>query len=77
MPIVSSVSISGESIDVTGTNFFTSGYTAHLKFGGVEAETVAINSDTSIEATFDYGVPHDGIGSSPEVWFEIDDSSST
>jgi hypothetical protein len=42
---------------VTGTNFYTTGYTAHAKYLGVEGTVVVVDSST-INITFDYGVPH-------------------
>jgi hypothetical protein len=44
-------------VTVTGTNFYTTGYTAHAKYLGVEGIVVVVDSST-ITVTFDNGVPH-------------------
>lgn len=46
MPTISSVAISGSSIIVTGSSFFTSGFSAKLTYAGVTADSVTINSAT-------------------------------
>ena len=47
MPVVSAISNSpSNTIVFTGTDFFTSGYTAHASFDGVKADTVTIDSAT-------------------------------
>ena len=58
MPEITAVTISGAgTIDFTGTSFIQSGYTANATFGGVFADSVTVNSDTSATATWTKGVP--------------------
>lgn len=42
---------------ITGTAFFTSGYTASVAFMGVNATSVVIDSATQVTATWTGGVP--------------------
>jgi hypothetical protein len=63
------VTVDGLSIEFIGTDFITSGYNGKVKFLGVEADSVTINSDTSLTATYNQGVPNH-IGEKPEIWFE-------
>jgi hypothetical protein len=70
MPAVTSSSIIGNYIALTGTNLITdSDFVGKVKYAGVYADTVTINSDTDATATFTKGVPFDGVGSKPEVSF--------
>ena len=57
-PAVSSIAASGnEYLEFTGTNFFTTGYTASVAFNSIEASSVEIVSDTLVRAKWDGGVP--------------------
>ena len=69
MPNVTSSSVVSNNISFTGTNFFTSGYTPFANYAGVNADTVTINSATDAVATFNYGVPYNGLGSNPILFF--------
>lgn len=70
MPAVSAASIvSGQYISLTGTNFFTSGYTAKVRYAGVYADSVSIDSATGVVASFTKGVPFQGIAVKPELSF--------
>ena len=57
-PTMSSATLTDSStIEFTGSDFPTADYTVVAIFKGVESSSAVINSDTSITATFDKGVP--------------------
>jgi hypothetical protein len=60
----------------TGTNFFTSGYNAHVEYGGAEADTVTIDSATQVTATWTYGMPPVGESLIPALWFNSTSSET-
>lgn len=68
-PAFSSLSISGNSLIITGTNFYTTGYTAKTLFAGAEATTTTINSATQVTATWTNGVPRINTASLPSIEF--------
>ena len=41
-----------KTITFTGTNFYTDGYTGFASFGGVEASSVTLDSETSATAVW-------------------------
>lgn len=45
------------TLTVTGTDFFTADYDATFTLAGIEADSVSIDSTTSLTANFDNGVP--------------------
>lgn len=53
----------------TGTNFFTSGYTANVSYAGVVADTVTVDSATQVTATWSMGMPPLGLAYVPSLWF--------
>lgn len=69
-PAVTSASISSSStIAVEGTGFPTSDYDVIVLFKGVESDSAVINSDTSITATFNNGIPVSESAESPSIRF--------
>jgi len=58
------------SINIVGTDFITSSYTATVTYGGVAADSVVINSATSLTATFSVGVALARVSEKPIVKFE-------
>jgi hypothetical protein len=61
---------SATQVTFTGTNFFTSGYTASVSMGNVKASTIVISSATSVIATWTNGVPIVETASIPVVEFD-------
>jgi hypothetical protein len=58
MPVISNATIaSASNIQITGTDFFETGYQTFVEFGGVKADNVTIESATSIVAKWIKGVP--------------------
>lgn len=59
MPWVRSVlNTTAYKLDFTGLGFTSlSGYSAGVSFLGVNADTVSVNSDTSVSAIFANGIP--------------------
>ncbi|CDW80878.1 ipt tig domain containing protein [Stylonychia lemnae] len=59
MPSISSISLVTGSTQmvILGTNFLTIGYLATVKFQGLEADLVTIDSDSQVSATWNHGVP--------------------
>lgn len=69
---------SGDTLVFTGLNFFTSDYSAGATFLGIAADSVAIDSDTQVTATWDKGVPTTSSDSAaPGLWFLKDGSTET
>jgi len=68
-PVVSSAVISGTTIVFTGSDFYTSGYTASASFNGVSSDTTEINSATQVTATWTSGVPIVAAATQPELKF--------
>ena len=69
---------SGDTLVFTGSNFFTSDYTAGADFMDVEADSVTIDSDTQVTATWSLGVPTTSSDSAePGLWFVKDGSTET
>lgn len=57
-PKITAVSITNPTtLEVTGSGFFTSAYTAVVVISNVESSTAVINSATSVTATFTNGIP--------------------
>jgi hypothetical protein len=56
-------------------NFFTSGYTGKVKFMGVAAASVTIDSATQATATWTDGVPTTSSETAPELTFTKADST--
>jgi len=56
-PIVTAVSKSAQTLSFSGSNFFTSSYTAVAKYCGATADSVSIDSATQVTATWTKGVP--------------------
>jgi len=72
------VAQSGDTLVFTGLNFFTSGYSAKASFMGIEADSVTIDSETQVTATWSLGVPTTSSDSAmPALDFEKDDSTET
>lgn len=78
MPVVSSVSdsVPGQIV-FTGTDFFTSGYTANSSYSGIYADSVVIDSATQATATWDLGFPPVGQAVVPALWFDETSSNIT
>lgn len=57
------------TIVFSGTNFFTSGYTGHASYSGVEADVVTIDSATQATAVWTLGLPPTGADEIPQLWF--------
>lgn len=53
----------------TGSNFFTSGYTANASYGGIFADQVSIDSATQATATWNLGFPPLGNATVPVLLF--------
>ncbi len=64
------MSISGNSLVITGANFFTADFTAKAKYAGVEATSVTIDSANQVTATWTSGVPRFNTAVAPSLWFE-------
>lgn len=79
MPSVSSTTLSSDKLQISfiGTNFFTSGYTASVSYGGVVADSVSITSASSAVAVYNLGVPLQGTGAKPVLSFVSTSSSET
>ena len=79
MPAVSAASITDAStIEFTGTDFFTTTeYTAIVSFGGVKADTVVVNSNTKVTATYSKGVPVVTAATTPVLTFKKSQTIST
>lgn len=77
-PVVSSISdaVPGQII-FTGTNFFITGYTGGASYGGINADTVVIDSATQVTATWDFGFPPLGQAVAPSLWFDETSSNTT
>jgi len=60
--------ISGDLV-LTGKDFFTSGYEAHVSVAGIEADSVIINSGTQVTAKWTLGIPPITL-STPILWFK-------
>lgn len=57
-PAITSVAKgTGTTVVFTGTAFYTVGYTASASFMGVAADSVVIDSETQVTATWNLGVP--------------------
>lgn len=61
----------------TGTNFFTTGYTANASYGGIVADTIVTDSATQVTATWNYGFPPLGQAVMPVLWFDETTSNAT
>lgn len=69
---------SGDSLVFTGLNFFVSDYSAGASFMDIEADSVTIDSDVQVTATWDKGVPTTSSDSAaPGLWFVKDGSDET
>ena len=69
-PVVTGASISSAStITIEGTAFPTSDYDVIVVYKGVESTSSVIDSETSITATFDNGVPISDSAAAPSVRF--------
>lgn len=69
-PSVTGATISNSStIAIDGTDFPTSDYDVIVLFKGVESDSATINSDTSITATFNNGIPVSESADSPSIRF--------
>jgi hypothetical protein len=72
------VAQAGDTLVFTGLNFFTSDYSAAATFMDVEADSVTIDSDTQVTATWSKGVPTTSSDSEePGLWFVKDASTET
>ena len=70
MPIATTVvKTDAITLTFTGTNFFTSGFTAQVTFGGVTSDSVLVSSSTSAIATFNNGVPLTTTSQIPKLYF--------
>lgn len=69
-PAVSAAAVSTSStMTITGSGFLTSGYDVIVVYKGVESSSAVIDSDTSVTATFDNGVPVSAVEAAPSVRF--------
>ena len=69
-PVLDGASVSSSStLTITGTGFPTTDYDVIVVFKGVESSSAVIDSDTSVTATFDNGVPISDSVDSPSVRF--------
>lgn len=66
-----------QTIVFTGTKFKTTGYTAKASFNGVDADSVAIDSETQATATWTQGVPVATAEAVPTLAFKKDDTTET
>lgn len=70
MPVISNATIaSASTIQITGTDFFESGYQTIVEFGGVTADNVTVSA-TSIIAKWIKGVPVVANATAPILSFE-------
>jgi len=60
---------------IEGSNFPTTAYTGEVYYNNIQADTVSIESDSLIYATFDFGVPISENEIYPLLQFALDDSS--
>ena len=58
------------TIVFTGTNFFTTDFTANVSYGGADADTVVVDSATQVTATWTLGMPPLDTDLIPKLWFE-------
>lgn len=78
MPLVSAAAIADAStIEFTGTDFFTAGYTPVVSFGGVAADTVVVDSAIKVTATYSKGVPVVSAATTPILSFKKSQTIST
>lgn len=69
-PSVTAAQMSSSStIDISGSAFITSDHDAIVLYKGVESSSTVINSDSSITATFNNGIPVSDAGAAPSVRF--------
>ena len=69
-PVVTGVTVSSSStLTITGTAFLTSDYDVIVVFKDIESSSAVIDSDTSVTAMFDNGVPISDTAASPSVRF--------
>lgn len=75
-PSITGASIASSStIAIDGTDFPTSDYEVIVLFKGVESDSAVINSDVSITATFNNGIPVSVTADAPSVRFVPVDTS--
>jgi hypothetical protein len=71
MPVITTAIIdTASTIKLIGTNFLSTGYKTSVEFSGVEADTVTVESDTSIVAKWIKGVPVAANATAPILSFE-------
>lgn len=76
MPVITNASIaSAGTIQFTGTDFITTGFTPLVDFGGVTADIVTISSATSAVATWTKGVPVVANATAPILSFSKDSTT--
>jgi hypothetical protein len=70
MPAVTSVALTDSAtITFTGTNFFTSGYTASASFNSIWADEVTVSDANTAVAKWNKGVPVITAESAPQLKF--------
>ena len=73
LPDVSDVQAQGAPLNqvvFTGTNFFTTGYSALATFHGIAADTVTVDSATQVTATWTHGLPLVATPAIPALGFQ-------
>lgn len=75
LPKVTSVVKSADKIVFSGSNFLTSNFKALTALAGVNADSVSIDSDSQVTATFTKGVPPLSKDSIPELKFETTETA--
>lgn len=78
MPVVSTVvKQDAYTLIFTGVGFTFPGFPAEVSFIGINADTVTVDSDTQVTATYTKGVPLSQTLQTPVLSFKDDTSSTT
>lgn len=72
MPSVTALSLSSDklTLTLTGSNYFTTGYAAKVTYASIAADSIVVNSATSLSATWNKGLPLSNTALYPVIWFE-------
>jgi hypothetical protein len=78
MPVVTAVVLQDSNTLVfTGVGFEFSSFPAQVSFLNVIADSVSVDSDTQVTATYSEGVPLSQSAQTPLLFFQDTDSSAT
>jgi hypothetical protein len=56
-PVLTSMTKTDTTMVLTGTSFYTAGYTTRVSYMGIDATSVVVDSATQVTATWTGGVP--------------------